>query len=181
MADPITCTIFVGTSLDGFIAREDHSLDWLPIPDPDEHGFTAFLASVDAVVMGRNTFEVVLRHPEWPYPKPVVVLTTRPWTRGLPAGAAVEFMAGTPPEIVARLAARGMRHLYVDGGLTIQRFLAAGLIDRMVITRVPMLIGRGIPLFGPIGRDVALEHMGTRTHPGGLVTSEYRVLRGPAS
>ncbi len=180
MTTSMTCSIFVGTSLDGFIAREDHALDWLPIPDADEHGYTAFLATVDAVVMGRNTFEVVLRHPEWPYPKPVVVLTRRPWTGRLPAGADVEFMAGEPREVVARLAERGMRHLYVDGGVTIQRFLEAGLIDRMVITRVPAIIGRGIPLFGPTSRDVHLEHLSTRTLAGGMVTSEYRVLKPSA-
>ncbi len=180
MPDRITCTIFVGTSVDGFIAREDHSLDWLPIPDPEEHGYTAFLATVDAIVIGRNTFEVVLRHPQWPYSKPVVVLSSRPWSGTLPTGAAVELMAGTPAEIVARLGARGMKHLYVDGGVTIQRFLEAGLIDRMVITRVPVVIGTGIPLFGPTTRDVHLEHVATRALAGGLVTSEYRVLKGPA-
>ncbi len=181
MTDRVTCSIFVGTSVDGFIAREDHTLDWLPIPDPVEHGYTAFLATVDAVVIGRNTFEVVRRHAEWPYPKPCIVLTTRPAPAELPTGAQVEFMAAEPREVVARLAARGMKHLSVDGGITIQRFLEAGLIQRMVITRVPVLIGRGIPLVGPISRDVRLEHVGTRSHGGGMVTSEYRVLKPPAA
>lgn len=181
MSTSTTCTIFVGTSVDGFIARADGALDFLPEGGGEDHGYEAFMATVDAVVMGRNTYETVLGFGgAWPFRKPVVVLTGGPGGAP-PAGADVEFMAGEPREIVARLAARGMRHLYVDGGFTIQRFLEAGLIDRMVITRVPVVIGRGIPLFGPTTHDVRLEHVATRSYGSGLVTSEYRVLREPAA
>jgi len=84
-----------------------------------------------------------------------------------------DFMSGSPQEIVDRLTERGLSHLYVDGGITIQRFLEAGLIDRMIITRVSVLIGSGIPLFGPLSRDVRPRHVSTRTYPSGLVQSEY--------
>ena len=92
-----------------------------------------------------------------------------------PLGAVVERMSGAPADIVSQLAARGIQHIYVDGGITIQRFLQAGLIQRLIITRVPVLIGAGIPLFGPVERDIILRHVGTRQYASGLVQSEYVV------
>ena len=170
------CSVFIATSLDGFIAREDGSLDWLPAGGGEEHGYSAFMASVDCVVMGRNTYETVLAFDSWPYlGKRVVVLTTRPLDAPVPRDAILEVMNGTPHEIVARLAQRGMQHAYVDGGITVQRFLEAGLIQRMVITRIPVLLGRGIPLFGPLTRETRLEHVGTRSYAGGMVSSEYTI------
>jgi dihydrofolate reductase len=168
--------VFVGTSLDGFIARADHRLDFLPAGGGEPHGYAEFFASVDALVVGRNSFDVVMGFDPWPYgAKPVFVLTTRPLT-GAPAGMPVERMSGEPAEIVAELAARGLGHIYVDGGITIQRFLRAGLIQRIIVTRVPVLIGEGIPLFGPLERDVALRHVATRQFASGMVQSEYEVL-----
>ena len=179
MADRMTCTVFVGISVDGFMARPDGRFDFLP-EAPEDHGFDAFMATVDALVMGRNTFEVVLPFETWPYGKTrVVVLSSRPIDLSAveARGAVVEQMSGSPEEIVARLRARGARHLYVDGGDTIQRFMRAGLIDRLVITRVPVLIGQGISLFGALPADVKLRHVETRSFPSGLVQSEYAVVR----
>jgi dihydrofolate reductase len=169
-------SVFIATSLDGFIAREDGALDWLPDGDVEDHGYSEFFASVDALVMGRKTFETVLGFGAWPYgPKPVIVLTSQPSAIVAPKGAVCDAMGGTPQEIVARLADRGMRHLYIDGGVTIQRFLEAGLIQRLVITKIPVLLGSGIPLFGPLSRDVRLKHVETRSYPSGLVQSEYQI------
>src|SRR5262249_28625857 len=121
----------------------------------------------------RNTYDVVRSFPTWPYgPKPVFVLSTRPLAAA-PSGSSVEHISGTPAEVLSLLAARGFQHVYVDGGVTIQRFLRAGLIQRLVITRVPVLIGAGIPLFGPVGADIPLEHVATRLLSGGAVQSEY--------
>jgi len=169
-------SVFIATSLDGFIAREDGALDWLPAGGGEPHGYDEFIAGVDAIVIGRKTFETVLSFDTWPYgTKPVVVLSSRPSALRAPDGAVCDMMAGTPPEVVARLSARGFEHLYVDGGVTIQGFLEAGLIQRLTITRIPVLLGRGIPLFGPLPHDVRLEHVGTRSYPSGLVQSEYFV------
>lgn len=169
-------SVFVGVSVDGFLARPNDALDFLP-ENAEEHGYTEFFASVDAVVVGRGTYEVVLGFGGWAYgKKPVFVLSSRE-LKPAPETAVVERLSGEPPEIWATLAARGFRHLYVDGGKTVQRFLRAGLIDRLVVTRVPVLIGEGIPLFGPTGRDVALKHVATRAYPSGLVQSEYDVVR----
>jgi dihydrofolate reductase len=136
------------------------------------------MASVDALVIGRKTFETVLAFPAWPYgDKRVVVLSSRPVDLSGVRGGVVEQMAGPPAEIVRKLAASGARHLYVDGGVTIQGFLRAGLVQRLVITRVPVLIGDGIPLFGTLPRDVRLHHVATQQYPSGLVKSEYQVAK----
>ena len=167
--------MFVGISVDGFIARTDGSFDFLDAGGNEPHGFEEFWASVDALVMGRKTYETALSFGTWPYGrKPVFVLSTQPLASA-PRGAVVEHVSGDPRAIVAQLEARGIQHAYVDGGLTIQRFLEAGLIDRLTITRVPVLIGTGIPLFGALEKDIQLEHLGTRHYASGLVSSEYRV------
>ena len=166
-------SVFIATSLDGYIAREDGTFDWLP-ENPEPHGYDEFIASVDALVIGRKTFETVLSFGGWVYgQKPVVVLSSNASDLKAPDGANCDFMDATPQEVVDRLTKRGMTHLYIDGGVTIQRFLEAGLIQRMIITRVPVLIGSGIPLFGPLSRDVRPKHVSTRTYPSGLVQSEY--------
>jgi len=169
-------SVFVGTSVDGFIARANGDLDWLPPGGGEPHGYDEFMATVDALVIGRKTFETVLGFDEWPYgEKPVFVLSTRKLAAA-PPGAVVEHMSGDPIEIVSQLTGRGIEHIYVDGGITIQRFLRAGLIQRLVITRVPVLIGEGVPLFGPLTRDIHLTHVATRQYASGLVSSEYVVV-----
>jgi dihydrofolate reductase len=174
----MTVSVFVGASVDGFIARLNHDLDWLPEEGGEPHGYEEFLAGIDALVIGRKTFKKVLTFNPWPYgAKRVVVLSGRPLQLPSAVGGTVEQMAGSPAEIVARLAARGATNLYVDGGITIQRFLRAGLVDRLIITRVPVLIGEGIPLFSTLPHDVRLHHVATRSFPSGLVQSEYEVLR----
>ena len=174
MTEPARADVFIATSLDGFIAREDGALDWLPVPGgapgDEDYGYRAFFDSVDALVMGRNTFDVALGFGTWPYgEKPVYVLTHRPLV--LP-----DALAGEPESVARALAARGVRRFYADGGVTVQQFLAAGLVDRLIVTRVPVLIGRGIPLFGPLADgDVRLRHVTTRSWQDGLVQSEYAV------
>jgi dihydrofolate reductase len=169
-------SVFIGTSLDGFIARPNGAFDFLPADGGEPHGYNEFIATVDAMVIGRNTFETVLPMKPWPYGKKrVVVLSTKPLDFSSIVGANVEQMSGDPAEIIAKLAATGATHLYIDGGITIQRFLRAGLIQRLIITRVPVLIGEGIPLFGTLEKDIHLRHISTKQYPSGLVSSEYEV------
>jgi dihydrofolate reductase len=172
----MTVSVFIGTSVDGFIARPNGDLDFLPPGGGEPHGYDEFMASVDALVIGRKTFETVLAFAAWPYGhKRVVVLSSRPVDLSGVRGGHVEQMAGPPAEIVSKLAASGAHHLYVDGGITIQRFLGAGLIQRLIITRVPVLIGEGIPLFSTLPRDIRLRHVATQHYPSGLVKTEYHV------
>jgi dihydrofolate reductase len=169
-------SVFCGVSVDGFLARPDDTFDFLQTGEQEPHGFQDFLASVDVVVMGRRTFAVVLKlgHLGLYGNKPVIVLSGRPLDFSSVKGA-IEQMSGEPTGVVRQLKARGFKHAYLDGGITIQRFLAAGCVDQLVITRVPVLIGVGIPLFGAVPRDILLRHIATRSYPGGLVQSEYKV------
>jgi dihydrofolate reductase len=169
-------SVFVGTSLDGFIARRNGDYDFLPVDGGEPHGYDEFIASVDTILIGRNTFEVVLRLRSWPYAdKRVIVLSHRPVDFAGITGR-VERMSGEPTQIVAKLAATGAKHVYVDGGITVQEFLRAGQIHHLTITRVPVLIGEGVPLFGTVPRDIKLRHVGTRQYKSGMVTSEYEVI-----
>lgn len=173
-------TVYIATSIDGFIARRDGGIDWLPgIEDAEggeDYGYQEFVDSVDAIVMGRNTYELALSFDSWPYgEKPVIVLSSRQVDIPDAIAGTVESMSTPPREVVRRLAERGFGHLYVDGGKTIQGFLGEGLIQRLIITRVPVLIGTGIPLFGPLPHDVRLRHVETRQFDNGLVQSEYEV------
>ena len=174
-------SVFCGVSVDGFLARPDGALDFLDAGGQEPHGFEEFYESVDVVVIGRNTFEVVLTFGKWFYgKKQVIVLSSRPLDFSSLEGAVlkdavIDQMSGEPAEIANQLQARGFQHAYIDGGVTIQRFLAAGILDRLIVTRVPVLIGEGIPLFGPLPRDILLRHIATRSYKGGLVQSEYEL------
>jgi len=180
------CSVFIATSLDGFISRSDGSIDWLDeangrVPEGEDCGYGRFMSTVDALVMGRHTFELARSFGAWPYGKtPVFVLSGR--MKSLPGGVptTVHLADEAPAALVARLSDGGMRHLYIDGGLTIQRFLSDSLIDEITMTRIPVLLGGGRPLFGPLPEDVRLEHMSTRAYDFGFVQSTYRVVKAPA-
>jgi dihydrofolate reductase len=173
----MTTSVFVGTSVDGFIAQPNGALDFLPPGGGEPHGYDEFIAGIDALVIGRKTFDTVLAFPSWPYGKKrVVVLSSRPLDLSTAKGAVIEQMAGPPAEIVSKLAATGAHHLYIDGGITVQGFLRAGLIQRIIITRVAVLIGEGIPLFSTLPQDIKLRHVATKHYASGLVKTEYRAV-----
>ncbi len=175
------CSVFIATSLDGFIARPNGSLDWLnaanaTMPSGEDCGYAAFMATVDTLVMGRKTFEQVLTFREWPYGSmPVVVMSHH--TVQLPPNTpqTVTISRETPADLVSRLSTQGHKHLYIDGGLTIQSFLAEHLIDELTITVIPILLGTGKPLFGPLSSDVHLSHLATHVYAFGFVQHKYRV------
>jgi len=171
----MSASVFVGISVDGFLARRNGDLDFLP-QEPEPHGYDEFMAGIDAIVIGRKTFETVPAFGGWAYgQRRVVVLSSQPLDFSTIREGNVEQMSGPPAEIVAKLAASGAHNLYIDGGITIQRFLSAGLIQRLIVTRVPVLIGDGISLFGALPQDIRLHHVRTQHYPSGLVQSEYRI------
>lgn len=177
------CSVFIATSLDGFIAREDGGIDWLSSPDMEseegeDYGYHSFIKTVDAMVMGRNTFELVLTFGEWPYGKmPLFVLTNQGVKIPEKISETVSQMAGEPQEIVQQLEEKGYHHFYIDGGKTIQGFLHAGLIDEMTITTIPVLIGSGIPLFGPVSNDIKLALLQSRSYKNGIVQNQYQIKK----
>jgi dihydrofolate reductase len=176
---PITGHVFIATSLDGFIARPDGSLDWLISRDaPDEnHGYATFIAGMDCIVMGRGTFDAVRGFPEWPYTLPVLVLSRRLADQSVPDDlqGKVAFANLTPHQAMAHLADQGHRRAYIDGGQIVQSFLRAGLIETLTITTAPVLIGQGRPLFGTIPQDIPLIHEASTSWPSGLVQSRWRI------
>lgn len=173
--------VFIGASLDGFIARRNGDIQWLTGFSSlgEDHGFDAHMARVDGIIMGRGTFEAVKNIEPWFYEKPVLVLSRTLAGSDVPHAlrSGVEFVNGSPIEAMMIAEERGWRGVYIDGGAVIQSFLRAGLIEDMVISRVPVLIGEGLPLFGALDDDVVLEHIETKSFPSGLVQSRYRVKR----
>jgi dihydrofolate reductase len=175
----IKCSVYCGASLDGFIAGTGGDIEWLHRPEYDDAGVTGltydrFIASVDALVMGRHTFEKLLTFETWPYEVPVIVLSTT--LKDLPGHTRgkARLMAGPPEEVVQRLARESRRHLYIDGGMTIQRFLGARLIHEITITYLPILLGGGIPLFGSIGVETPLRLLEAVSHKD-FVQVRYQV------
>ncbi|PJE30817.1 Dihydrofolate reductase [Pseudooceanicola antarcticus] len=166
--------VFIATSLDGFIARPDGALDWLPQGGAEDYGYADFIARMDGIVMGRASYETVRGFGDWPYELPVIVLShTLP--PGPVEGTTAEVLSAPPEQVMAELASRGWERAYVDGGAVIRDFLAAGLIEEIVLTRVPVLLGAGLPLFGALDGDLTLTHEATRSWPSGLVQSRYHV------
>lgn len=171
--------IMMAMSLDGFVARPDHKLDWLEKQrtEGEDHGFDTFQNSVDVIVMGSGSLRTLLGFGTIPYSRPVIVLSRSMRQEDLPEYARdkVEVLALEPHDLMAELSTRGYSRVYVDGGAIIQSFLKAGLIADMKITIVPILIGEGIRIFDHTGGDTDLDLVSTEQFPSGLVDLVYKV------
>ena len=172
--------VYIGASLDGFIARTDGDIEWLVgFADQDAVGaYNEFMATVDVIVIGRGTFEKVLEFPSWPYDKPVFVLSRTLREMPDPLKDKMSILSLEPADLLPYLSSKGFKSAYVDGGKVIQSFLDADLIETLIIAKVPLLIGSGLPLFGPLDTDMAFEHVHTKTSTNGLVRSYYKRKRG---
>ena len=179
----IRCSVFIACSLDGYIARTDGSLDWLTASsassDNEDYGYGEFMNSIDAIVIGRATYDVVETFGEWPYgTRKVFVLSSRFSAEGEVLRERVVGTSAIPQKLVEIMSDNGTRRAYIDGGVTIQSFLRNRLIDDLTVTRLPILLGSGIPLFGPLDADLKFEHLNTKTYPNGFVRSVYSAQRG---
>ncbi len=170
--------VFVGTSLDGYIADREGGLDFLQtVPNPDgiDFGFSQFMEGVDAVIMGRKTYETVMGFGgAWPYSKPVFVLSST--LVSVPAGVKgkVEIVNGPLREVVTRLNEKGVARLYIDGGNLIQGFLAEDMIDELIVTQVPILLGGGVSLYGRLPNHLEFELVKTEVLLETMIQSHYR-------
>jgi len=172
----MTNRVYIAASLDGYIATPEGGLDWLyavPNPDNDDYGYADFIAGIDAIVMGRKTFEKVMTFEPWPYTKPVFVLSNSLTQLPEAIEDKAEKISGELRKLVQQLSARGYSNLYIDGGSVIRSFLTEDLIDEMTITRVPVLLGSGIPLFTQLSEALAFEHQKTEVLSSALVKTQY--------
>lgn len=171
--------VYIGTSLDGFIAERDGNLDWLEKFANQEvtRGYGEFIKNIDAIVIGRGTYEKVLTFPSWPYEKAVFVLSST--LKSLPDSlrGKATIVSMQPRPLLQFLAKEGFSNIYVDGGKVIQAFLRDDCIDEMIISKVPVLLGRGIPLFGFLDKPLQFDHLHTETFSNGLVKGHYRRIR----
>ncbi len=176
MSRPVT-QAYIATSLDGYIATPEGGIDWLtglPVPEGEDFGYAAFMAGIDAILMGRATYDLVRGFDAWPYDKPVRVLTRDPGRVVLPGGEAdVAPVSGPLPGVLAGLGAEGFGRVYADGGQTISALLRAGLLDRITLTRVPVLLGAGLPLFAATGPEMRMTVLAMRVWPNGFVQTDY--------
>ncbi len=180
-------SVYIATSLDGFIARKNGDIDWLPPGNEggEDFGYAEFMSAIDHIVMGRNTFEKALTFGEWPYDKKVIVLTSRDLTLPPELADKVETLHLSPVELVHEMDIRGATPalaggarvgIYLDGGLTIQRFLRKRLVHEMTITTIPVLLGEGLPLFGKLEMDIKLELIKSKYFKNGFVQNRYKIL-----
>ncbi|AOY81797.1 MAG: dihydrofolate reductase [Moorea sp. SIO2B7] len=172
----MTNYVYIATSLDGFIATIDGGLDWLeeiPNPEQSDYGYAEFMKSIDAIVMGRNTFDKVLSFGKWVYHKPVFVLSNSLTKLPEKKIGKAEIVRGDIKTIINQLHQKGYTNLYIDGGRVIQSFLQEDLVDEMIITRVPILLGKGVPLFGTLEQYLKFRHKKTEIYNDILVKSYY--------
>lgn len=177
----LVVSVYIATSLDGFIARENGELDWLDaasntVTEGEDCGYAAFMDSVDVLVMGRNTYEKVLSLGDWPYQdKPVIVLSSKQLNIPDSISDTVSLSGESPEELYSRLSHEGVKRIYIDGGIAIQGFLSAGLVNDITITLIPILLGRGKRLFGALESDILLKHVRTESYEFGFVQVVYEV------
>ena len=173
--------VFIARSIDGFIAGKNGELDWLhsiPNPDQDDMGFVSLMEEIDAIVMGRKTFDVVCGFGgEWPYGKHVFVLSNS--LKAIPEKLQekASLLNGSPKEVLHKIHSQGFYKLYIDGGTTIQNFLKEDLIDEMRITTIPILLGGGFSLFGDLDKPIEFNHVESKVFLGELVQDWYQRKR----
>lgn len=176
-------SVFIATSLDGFIARENGDLDWLDaanntVPEGEDCGYSNFMTSIDVLVMGRHTYEKVLSFGDWPYQeKPVIVLSSKLVEIPIEIKNTVTCSNESPKDLCLRLSQEDVKRIYIDGGITIQRFLSAGLVNDILITIIPVILGRGISLFGSLNKDILVKHIAIKTFDFGFVQITYEVAK----
>lgn len=169
-------SIYIASSIDGYIARKDGNLDWLHYghTGDEDYGFKEFTRTIDAVVMGRNTYEVVAGFDEWAYKDKRVVVLSNTLVK---VKKEAELFSGQLTELLAKLHAENIKHIWIDGGITISKFLESGLVDDITVSIIAMVLGSGIPLFSAMNQEHKCHLVSTQSYPSGLVQLKYEVIR----
>ena len=168
-------SIYIATSIDGYIARKDNSLDWMDRVGgfDEDYGFQKLLSSIDALIIGRKTYEIATTVPD-PYPgKRVIVLSNS--LHSVKAG--MELYQGDLTALVAKLHKEEIKHIWIDGGVTISQFLSAQMVDTMTLSRIPVILGDGLPLFHMIDKEISCRLLSSQSYPSGLVQSIYEIIQ----
>lgn len=176
--------VYIAVSLDGFIATKDGGIEWLeavPNPTGSDFGFADFTSRMDALLMGRHTFDKIASFGFWPYTIPVFVLSNTLKVPPKEFEEKIEILSGTPKGVVSKLKDRNFDNLYIDGGQVVQEFLAEDLVDEITITRFPKILGSGIPLFAETEVELDFEHIKTEVLLNQLVKSHYKRKAEPDS
>jgi len=173
--------VYIATSIDGYIADRHGGLDWLetvPNPENADFGWSEFMNRIDAIVMGRNTFETVCGFAcDWPYSKPVFVLSRSLQSVPNEYKDKAQLVKGALAEVLHEVHQAGHSQLYIDGGLTVHTFLKEDLIDEMIITTIPVLLGGGIALFRELPKTMEFAHVKTEVFLDAIVQSHYKRKR----
>lgn len=169
-------SIYIASSIDGYIARKDGNLDWLHYghTGDEDYGFKKFTSTIDAVIMGKNTYEVVSSFDEWAYKDKRVIVLSNTLTE---VRKEAELFSGELTELLAKLHAENVKHVWIDGGITVSKFLEAGLVDDITISIIAMVLGAGIPLFSTMHQEHRCHLVSTQSYPSGLVQLKYEVVR----
>ena len=168
--------VYIATSMDGYIAAKDGGIQWLndiPNPEKSDYGYGKFISQIDAILLGRGTFEKVMEFDFWPYEKPVFVFSNS--IKALPESYAgkCQLVAGNPEQVLQQLHSQNFHNIYIDGGKTIQSFLAADLVDELIISTIPILLGEGIPLFGKMDNQLNFVLKESCSFANGVVKNHY--------
>lgn len=169
-------SIYIATSIDGYIARKNGGLDWLEYghTGDEDYGFKKFIGSIDALVLGRNTYEVVSSFDKWPYEGKKVIVLSNTLNE---VRKEAELFSGQLTDLTSMLYSKGIKHVWVDGGITVSKFLEAGLVDDITISVIAMVLGAGIPLFSTMNREHKCRLISTQSYPSGLVQLKYEVVK----
>lgn len=173
----IYTSAFLAVSLDGYIAGPDGSLEWLQPYSSGDYGYTEFISRIDAVLMGRGTFEKVITFDDWPYKIPVFVYSGTIQKIPDKISGKAHLQSGYPAEVLRNLENKGFKNIYIDGGKTVSSFISEGLLNHLILFRMPDILGGGIPLFGGIKGPLRLETVSSETMGAGAVRTHYRLLK----
>ena len=172
-------SVFIATSLDGYIAKPDGNIDWLMDKryelEGEGFGYQELYDACDLLVMGRNSFEKVAGFDEWPYPGKRVIVLSRSSKSLSKLIDDVELFNGSIAELTEMLTMQNSNHIYIDGGQVVQSFLKEGVVTDMTITTIPILLGDGIKLFGALSQEKHLKLLSAKGYDNGFVKSVYEV------